>query len=101
MPADNKLPLYTRIGARVTAIIILALTILIIKNCVGSIQYGISTTDNDIKYYYNLGYSAGTNQTESQKQFTEPVINNPLLQKTYHKGFRDGWDSRAKGKAAD
>lgn len=93
MTEDKKIPLYTKIGARVTAVIIIILSVVILKNCVSSIIYGTSTDKSAIEYYYTLGYEDGTERARSKTTTAFPDIENPLLKKAYQRGFRAGWDS--------
>jgi hypothetical protein len=88
-----EIPLHTKWGIRVTAVIILLITIMIIKNCMGSFMYGVSTEQELQKQYYELGYSHGAQKAQGMKQAPEPETKNLLLRKLYRKGYRDGWDS--------
>lgn len=94
MTEDNDIPLYTKIGARVTAVIIIILTVVILKNCVGSIIYGTNTDQKTVGHYYTLGYEDGAERARSKTNAaTPPDIDNPLLKKSYQRGFRAGWDA--------
>jgi len=93
-----EIPLHTKWGIRVTTVIILLLTALIIKNCVGSFIYGVSTDQEQQNEFYELGYSHGMQKAKKMEQPTEPVTKNLLLQKLYRKGYRDGWDSMQSAK---
>ena len=88
-----EIPLYTKWGIRITAIIILLLTALIIKNCLGSFMYGVATEQKLQKQYYELGYSHGKRKAQGLERDAEPGTDNLLLRKLYRKGYRDGWDS--------
>jgi hypothetical protein len=88
-----EIPLHTKWGIRITAIIILILTALIIKNCLGSFMYGVATEQELQKQYYELGYSQGKRKAQGLERDAEPGTDNLLLRKLYHKGYRDGWDS--------
>lgn len=88
-----EIPAHTKWGIRVTTVIILLLTAMIIKNCMGSFIYGVSTEQDQQKQYYEIGYSHGIQKARGQDNFAEPETENPLLRKLYRKGFRDGWDS--------
>ena len=88
-----QIPLHTKWGIRISAIIILLITVLIIKNCMGSFKYGISTDQELQKQYYELGYSHGMQKAQGMEQAAEPETENLLLRKLYRKGYRDGWDS--------
>jgi hypothetical protein len=83
----NEIPLYTKIGTQVTTLIIIILSFFLIKNCVGSFIYGPKTSQQELDHYYQLGYEKGTGKSEKN-----PQIDNPLLLKTYRKGYRDGRD---------
>jgi len=90
---ETEIPLYTKWGIRVTGVILLLITVMIIKNCMGSFIYGISTEQEEQKVYYELGYSHGVRKAQGMGEPAEPETENPLLRKLYHKGYRDGWDS--------
>ena len=51
MKEKPEIPLHTKWGIRVTAVIILLITAMIIKNCMGSFRYGISTEQEMQKQY--------------------------------------------------
>jgi hypothetical protein len=89
----TKIPQHTKWGIRVTTVIILFLTVLIVKNCVGSFMYGISTEQKLQNQFYELGYSHGKQKAQGMEKQPGPETDNLLLKKLYSKGFRDGWDS--------
>jgi len=93
MKEKPAIPPHTKWGIRVTAVIILLITVMIIKNCMGSFMYGVSTEQEQQKEYYELGYSHGVQKAQGLKQAQEPETENLLLRKLYRKGYRDGWDS--------
>ena len=94
MTKDDKIPLYTSVGIKVTAILLLILGLMILKNCVSSIIYGTATDDRTIQQYYEMGYIAGEKQARKEATEQKPQIDNPLLNKAYHRGFREGWDAQ-------
>lgn len=100
MPTGKKpeIPLHTKWGIRITAVIILLITVTIVRNCIGSFRYGISTEEVLLKEYYELGYSHGVQKAQGLEQSPEPQTDNLLLHKRYQKGYRDGWDSIQAGK---
>jgi len=100
MKEKPEIPLHTKWGIRVTAVIILLITVMIIKNCIGSFRYGVSTEKQQQKQYYQLGYTHGQQKAQGQEQAPEPETENLLLRKLYRKGYRDGWDSAQSGKKA-
>ncbi len=96
-PEKPEIPLHTKWGIRGTAVIILFLTVLIIKNCMGSFMYGISTEQKLQNQFYELGYSHGSQKARGMEKPAEPETDNLLLRKLYSKGYRDGWDSVQSG----
>ena len=97
MNKKTEIPLHTKWGIRVTAVIILLLTAMIIKNCMGSFRYGASTEQDLQKQYYELGYAHGLQKAQGLPQSPAPETENLLLRKLYRKGYRDGWDSIQSG----
>lgn len=93
MEEKPEIPLHTKWGIRITAVIIIVITAMIIKNCIGSFMYGVSTEEKQQSEYYELGYSHGANKAQGIESAPEPETENLLLQKLYRKGYRDGWDS--------
>jgi hypothetical protein len=94
MAQDNRIPLYTKIGIRVTIVLMVILAFMLLKNCIGSIHYGTTTSQEEIQHYYDLGYRDGTEQAAEPTDHHEPVLDNTLLKKAYRRGFRAGWDAR-------
>lgn len=88
-----EIPPHTKWGIRITAVIILLITVTIIKNCMGSFMYGVSTEQDQQKEYYELGYSHGVQKAQKSEELPEPDTKNLLLRKLYRKGYRNGWDS--------
>jgi hypothetical protein len=97
MKEKPEIPLHTKWGIRVTAVIILLITVMIIKNCMGSFMYGISTEQELQQQYYDLGYSHGIRKAEGLEHAPKPETENLLLRKLYRKGYRDGWDKVQSG----
>lgn len=89
----KELPLYTKWGIRISTVIILILTAMIIRNCLGSFMYGVTTEQELQKQYYELGYRHGQQKAKGLEKEAEPATENLLLRKLYRKGYRDGWDS--------
>lgn len=92
---ENKpeIPPHTKWGIRVTTVIIIVISVMIIKNCVGSVFYGVSTEKEMQVQFYELGYSRGMQKARGLDLPPEPEIDNLLLRKEYRKGYRNGWDS--------
>jgi hypothetical protein len=101
MEKKPEIPPHTKWGIRVTTVIIILISVMIIKNCVGSVFYGVSTEKEMQVQYYELGYSQGIQKARGLDVAPEPEIDNLLLKKNYRKGYRNGWDSvQAERKAA-
>jgi len=102
MPTKEKpeIPLHTKWGIRVTTVIILLIIVMIIKNCIGSFMYGVSTEQELQNQYYGIGYSHGIQKAQGMEKQAEPETKNLLLRKLYRKGYRDGWDSAQPAKKA-
>jgi len=98
MKEKPEIPRHTKWGIRVTTVIIVIIIVLIIKNCMGSFMYGVSTEQELQKQYYELGYSHGAGKAQGLERSPEPETENLLLRKLYRKGYREGWDSIRKGK---
>lgn len=88
-----EIPPHTKWGIRISAIVILLISLMIIKNCMGSFKYGTTTEQVLQKQYYDLGYSHGRQKAQGMEKQAEPDTDNLLLKKLYRKGYRDGWDS--------
>ena len=93
MGEKPEIPLHTKWGIRVTTVIIILISVMIIKNCVESVFYGVSTEKEMQVQYYELGYSHGMQKARGLDLPPEPEIDNLLLRKEYRKGYRNGWDS--------
>lgn len=101
MKMSKEIPLYTRIGTKITTILLVLLGFMIIKNCAGSIYYGLSTDSDTQEHYYNLGRANGGREARGMKQTPAPAFDNPVLEKAYNKGFQVGWDSSHKDEMQD
>jgi len=93
MARDNRIPLYTKIGIRVTIVLMVILAFMLLKNCIESIHFGTTTSQDEIQRYYNMGYKDGTERAIEPIDRAEPDLDNPLLKKAYRQGFRAGWDT--------
>lgn len=94
-----EIPLHTKWGIRISGVVILLITVLIIRNCIGSFMYGTSTDQGQQNQFYELGYSHGIRKAQGLGKPSPPETKNLLLQKMYRKGFRDGWDSVQEGES--
>lgn len=93
MKMSKDIPLYTRTGTKVTAILLILFGFMIIKNCAGSIYYGAKTDPETQQHYYARGFTNGSQVAQGLAQTPVPTFVNPVLEKAYNKGFQVGWDS--------
>jgi len=77
----------------VTIVLMIILAFMLLKNCIGSIHYGTTTSQDEIQRYYDKGYEDGTEQAAEPTDREDPDLDNPLLKKAYRQGFRAGWDA--------
>lgn len=92
----TEIPLYTKIGIRVTAVLMLVIGFFLIRNCSSSVYYGAKTPETTISDAYNRGVADGRAQA-SGKNTQEPFVEkNPALKNAYQRGFRAGWDAERK-----
>lgn len=93
MAIADKLPLHTRLGTYATAILIALLSFFLLRNCVSAVYYGVTVNENELTSFYELGFDAGSKETDMMTEGLENEITNPFLLKVYQKGFREGRDS--------
>jgi hypothetical protein len=102
MSENRPIPLYTKIGGRITILLLLLLGFMLLRNCVASIYYGTTTNQEEIQRYYERGYAQGNRQTpDEQTPDATAATDNPLLRKAYRRGFRAGWDALQQKKSID
>jgi len=92
MNEDNKksIPLYTKAGWVVAWLVMLAIAAMIMRNCAGAIFYGSKTEKEAVEYSYAQGKKAG--QTGLKEMPPDLDLDNPVLRKSYNKGYREGLD---------
>lgn len=90
---STKVPLYSKISWVVTWILILVLLFMLGRNLISSIIFGPTTDKNDISTFYNAGFA---DASAEKKEMDRSGMNeeNPLLRKSYTKGFQEGSDSK-------
>lgn len=94
MSAKNTgIPLYTKVGIRVTVVLMLLICFLLIRNCTSSVYYGSVTPATVIQDAYELGVRDGRSQAMGKGPEGPYNERNPILKKAYQKGFRAGWDA--------
>nr|MBF0221070.1 hypothetical protein [Desulfobulbaceae bacterium] len=88
----KPVPLYTKIGWIAAWVVMSVLILMILRNCMTSVKYGSQTEIGTVDSYYQLGLKEG----QLGKDFFLPgdVMNNPVLRKSYTKGYREGMDAR-------
>jgi hypothetical protein len=89
----TEIPLYTKIGIRVTVVLMLVIGFLLIRNCSSSVYYSVTTPATTISDAYEKGVADGRVQAAG-KTLPHPFVEkNPALKKAYQRGFRAGWDA--------
>ena len=91
-PKDKPIPLYTKVGWVVAWLTMAIIIIMILRNCVTSVKYGSQTEMGTVDSYYELGLKDG--QLGKEFSFPEAVKDNPVLRKSYNKGYREGMDQK-------
>lgn len=88
----KPVPLYTKIGWIAAWVVMSVLILMILRNCVTSVKYGSQTEIGTVESYYQLGVKEG--QIGKEFYLPDNVMNNPVLRKSYTKGYREGMDTR-------
>ena len=65
---------------------------MILKNCVASVKYGRQTEMTTVDSYYQVGIRDG--QLDKEFYLPDEAMKNPVLRKSYNKGYREGLDKR-------
>lgn len=92
MATLGQLPLYTKVGFRITIVLLLLIGFIILRNCSGAIAHR-ATSQELQNEYYALGFKVGQRQAGGEAVAVQHDLKNPLLQKVYLKGFRAGFDA--------
>ncbi|MEW6427594.1 MAG: hypothetical protein AB1568_06120 [Thermodesulfobacteriota bacterium] len=93
MASPKPIPSYTRIGMRVTAVLLVVLGVFLARNCSRSVYYGLTTPENELDSLFQRGYEEGLRQGRGESTGGSGYESgNPGLENAYQKGFRKGWD---------
>ena len=89
----TEIPLYTKIGIRITGVLLVVITIFLIRNCTSSVYFGATTPEVTISEAYEKGVADG--RAQASGKLVQPAFreDNPVLKNAYQKGFRAGWDA--------
>lgn len=93
--ADKKMkpvPFYTKIGWVLAWSVMAIIGMMILRNCVASVKYGSQTEMVTVDAFYKQGLADGRKGNEFS--LPEEVKGNPVLRKSYNKGYREGLDTR-------
>jgi len=88
------IPLYARIGWVAAWVLMAVIVSMILHNCVNSVYYGSRTSGEAVRRYYDMGRRAGEAGKEDLP--ADPGLENPVLRKSFNKGYRDGLDAAAR-----
>ena len=89
---NSKVPLYAKVGWIVTWGIMIVLVIMLSKNLIGSIVFGPITEKKDMTIFYDLGVSDALSGKPGKE--VRGNEKNPLLKKSYTKGYQEGLDRK-------
>ena len=84
------IPLYTKVGWAAAWVVMAVIVSMILHNCVNSVYYGSQTSQAQVDSYYEKGRQAGLAGLEQRPD--DPAFENPVLRKSFNKGYRDGLD---------
>ena len=87
---STSVPFYTKVGWVGAWIVMAILTTMILRNCVLSVKYGSQTETSTVESYYQSGIKDG--KLGNDFYLPADVMKNPVLRKSYTKGFREGMD---------
>ncbi len=76
-------------------VVMLVFVGLIFRNCVTSVVYGSKTEDAEVAYYYSQGEKIG--EAGLPARTTDLDLGNPVLRKSFSKGYREGLDVYVRG----
>ena len=91
MEKEKKVPIYTKVGWVVSWTLMIVIFGMILRNCAGSFFYGPKTDQIMVDQYYQQGIEDGRKEKAASMQ--DPVFENPIVRKSYNKGFREGMDA--------
>lgn len=92
MADEEQIPLHRRLGLRFLQLLIIIVAFMLIRNC---IIISLNRHKADVKMqrqYYEKGYETGKEKALYDRQQAEQYFPDPLLERKYREGFRDGWD---------
>jgi hypothetical protein len=92
----KPIPFYTRVGSVVSLILMAVLIAMMLRNCVNSVEYGSRTGKSAADSSYQLGIHDGLD--DRTFSLSAEARENPVLRKSYTKGYRDGVDQRGAGR---
>ncbi len=87
----SGIPLYARVGWVAAWGMMAIIVVMLLRNCAASVYYGTRTSGEEVKRYYELGRGDGLGGGRARGL----DLDNPVLRKSYNKGYRDGLDAAA------
>ena len=88
----KPIPFYTKAGGVAAGILMVIILSMMLKNCAGAVKYGSQTDDVAVDSSYQQGIKDG--QRDGVFSIPEEGLGNPVLQKAYNKGYREGLDKK-------
>ena len=88
----KTVPVYTKIGWVLAWTTMVIIGVMILRNCATSVKYGSQTEAVTVESFYRQGLADGRKGND----FSLPaeVKGNPVLRKSYNKGYREGLDAQ-------
>ncbi len=93
MTNGRELPTYTKIGFRITIVLLLVIGAFLLRNCAKAIHYGTTTPEQTVEAMFERGYEDGRRKAAGQEAPPPYEGDNLILKKAYRRGFRAGWDA--------
>lgn len=88
----TPVPLYAKVGWVVAWTAMLVVVAMMLRNCATSVIYGSKTDKAQVDSLYQAGLQDGA--TGQGPAVPREAVENPVLRKSYNKGYRDGVDRR-------
>lgn len=89
---EDPIPLYAKTGWVLAWGTMLVVAAMMLRNCAASVYYGLRTNKSQVESAYQTGRKDG--EDGQGPKFSADLTANPVLHKSYTKGYRDGLDHR-------
>jgi hypothetical protein len=93
MADEEEIPLHRRFGLRLLQFLLVVLALVLIRDCIIIATHGSNPGLKMQQEYYDKGYEAGKQKALQGRDRLAPSFPDPLLERKYRDGYRDGWDA--------